>query len=591
MRRRVELRIAQAESLVVAKEEMAAAAAVALTPQTPLKAMSAAVRRMERATELLQQPVASAAPFASAAPAEETARLLCAISKAEPMMAAKQEVLAAAGGRPLSASCSLEVLRKRVDRMTHARELAQSVGAYGGRESTLLDERLALGTQLVRAKKNVAEALGQGFTAEQSAPELRAITSLKLFPVLEEASPALGEAPEVRRLRRRIGEVESLVAVKEEMANVAAVVATQSASMSLFELRPLKRQMENLTDLAERRGANSAPEAASLRFEHSRLQLMIGAKEEMRDAALAAATSLKLSASPCAASPCAASASASQVARMRRAQQRAKAAAAYGGGPEKEMLERQLETAEGRRMHLEMATGTGMNAELEETRTDVASIAGSDQEQVVSVAGSLVVAHVSNDSASTKADHPAAADNPAAVDSHVTSDSAEAADHSQIDEHTPVLEAVTLDEEPAVHGSTPEEPAWLEVAARHVQQIAEHGRASHHAGRGALFLAIRAGVKLKRRVESSKATKSSPRQPDSSSANSSEDREHDDGNWSAEGDGLHQGDNPRRSSSAGSTATSPSPLLDALAKRIAARRNSLSLEAETGDVDDGDGKK
>ena len=101
----------------------------------------------------------------------------------------------------------------------------------------------------------------------------------------------------------------------------------------------------------------------------------------------------------------------------------------------------------------------------------------------------------------------------------------------------------------------------------------------------------RSQAKLKRRVESSKATENSPRQPDSSSANSSEDQEHDDGNWSAEGDGLHQGDNPRRSSSAGSTATSPSPLLDALAKRIAARRNSLSLEAETGDVEDGDGKK
>ena len=112
MRRRVELRIAQAESLVVAKEEMAAAAAVALTPQTPLKAMSAAVRRMERATALLQQPVASAAPFASAAPAEES----CGAAPAE-----ESGVSCAAAADAPAADAQAAPLTRRPQRPTAAR--------------------------------------------------------------------------------------------------------------------------------------------------------------------------------------------------------------------------------------------------------------------------------------------------------------------------------------------------------------------------------------------------------------------------------------------------------------------------------------
>lgn len=51
--------------------------------------------------------------------------------------------------------------------MRHAREHAQRVGAYGGREATLLEERLALSVRLIGAKEAVAEALGRGFTAQQ----------------------------------------------------------------------------------------------------------------------------------------------------------------------------------------------------------------------------------------------------------------------------------------------------------------------------------------------------------------------------------------------------------------------------------------
>lgn len=88
------------------------------------------------------------------------------VQQGREMADAKEKLVAAAGLR-LGRHQSRQALTDTIERLLRAREDAEGVGAYGGREATALEGRLALATRLVEAKEEVAEALRRSFTAEQ----------------------------------------------------------------------------------------------------------------------------------------------------------------------------------------------------------------------------------------------------------------------------------------------------------------------------------------------------------------------------------------------------------------------------------------
>jgi len=219
---------------------------------------------------------------------EQTDGLRRLVQQGREMANAKDELVAAVNIR-LGRYQSQQALSDAIKRMVSARECAEGVGAYGGREATQLETRLALATRLLLAKEQVAEALGRCYSPGQEVDELRAMAAVHLAPVVTHAADAMGGRfgqpipAELSQLRKRLSEVETLAACKEEMG--AALALQVGPLTTITQLDNLLQRLQYAFQWAERLGASKADAAEQLRRRIHQLRTLAAAKRALLTAA------------------------------------------------------------------------------------------------------------------------------------------------------------------------------------------------------------------------------------------------------------------------------------------------------------------